>query len=107
MKERIENLELEILTPMYIGGNKKSKLKKYRTKQYQKSLNDNRAYNFYLTREQTRYKQINYIRTPYKVVQKVGSFSCDYNFIRNRNEQLKAINYECTLKEYNSKNQKI
>lgn len=84
----------------------KSKLKKYRTKQYQKSLDDNEAYNFYLTREQTRYKQINYIRTPYKVEQTVDSFSCDYNFLFNRNEQLKAINYECTLKEYNSKNQR-
>ena len=84
----------------------KSKLKKYRTKQYQKSLDDNNAYNFYLTRRQTRYKQTNYIRIPYKVVQTVNSFSCDYYFLFNRNEELKAINYECTLKEYNSKNQR-
>lgn len=84
----------------------KSILKKYRAKQYQKSLDDNEAYNFYLTREQTRYKQINYIRTPYKVEQTVNSFSCDYKFLFNRNEQLKAINYECTIKEYNSKNQR-
>ena len=84
----------------------KSKLKKYRIKQYQKSVDDCEAYKFYLIREQTRYKQINYIRTPYKVEQTVDSFSCDYYYLFNRNEQLKAINYECTLKEYNSKNQR-
>lgn len=84
----------------------KSKLKRYRTKQYQKSLNDNEAYNFYLTRKQTRYKQKNYVRTSYKVVKNIASFSCNYIFLFNRNEQLKAINYECTLKEYNSKNQR-
>lgn len=84
----------------------KSNLKTYRTKQYQKSLDDNRAYIFYLTRKQTRYKQTNYIRTPYKVTQTVGSFSCDYKFLSNRNERLRAINYECTLKEYNSNNQR-
>ena len=59
-----------------------------------------------LKKHRTRYKQINYIRTPYKVVQTIDSFSCNYKFLFNRNEQLKAINYECTLKEYNSKNQR-
>lgn len=100
-KEKIEEWKMECQRKI-----EKSILKKYRTKQYQKSLNDNIAYKFYLTREQTRYIQRNYVRTPYKVVQTVDSFSCDYNFLFNRNEQLKAINYECTLKEYNSKNQR-
>lgn len=84
----------------------KSKLKKYRLKQFQKALNDNEAYVFYLTREQTRYVQRNYIRTPYRVIQIVDSFMCDYNYLLNRNEQLKNINYECTIKEYNNKNQR-
>jgi len=100
-EEKIEQWKIESLRKI-----EKSKLKKYRTEQYQKSLDDDKAYNFYLTRKQTRYKQTNYIRTPYKVVQTVNSFSCDYNFLFNRNEELKAINYECTLKEYNSKNQR-
>lgn len=100
-KEEIEQWKMECQKKI-----EKSILKKHRTKQYQKSLDDNEAYNFYLTREQTRYKQINYIRTPYKVVQTIDSFSCNYKFLFNRNEQLKAINYECTLKEYNSKNQR-
>lgn len=84
----------------------KSKLKKYRIKQYQNALDDNMAYIFYLTRKQTRYVQRNYVRTPYKVLQTVGQFKYDYNFLFNRNEKLKNINYECTLKEYNSKNQR-
>ena len=100
-KEKIEEWKMECQRKI-----EKSIIINYRTKQYQKSLNDNIAYKFYLTREQTRYMQRNYVRTPYKVVQTVDSFSCDYNFLFNRNEQLKAINYECTLKEYNSKNQR-
>ena len=39
-------------------------------------------------------------------MQTIDSFSCNYKFLFNRNEQLKAINYECTPKEYNSKNQR-
>lgn len=100
-KEKIEQWKMECQRKI-----EKSKLKKYRIKQYQKALDDCNAYKFYLIREQTRYKQINYIRTPYKVEQTVDSFSCDYYFLFNRNEQLKAINYECTLKEYHSKNQR-
>ncbi len=84
----------------------KSILKSYREMQYQKALNDNEAYHFYLTREQTRYVQRNYVRTPYKVVQQVDAYNCSYNYLFNRNEELKDINYECTLKEYHSKNQR-
>ena len=81
-------------------------MKKHRRKQYQKILDDDNAYNFYLTRKQTRYKQRNYVKTPYKVEQIVDSFSCNYFFLLSRNMRLKTINYECTLKEYNSKNQR-
>ena len=72
-KEKIEQWKMECQRKI-----EKSKLKKYRIKQYQKSVDDCEAYKFYLIREQTRYKQINYIRTPYKVEQTVDSFSCDY-----------------------------
>lgn len=84
----------------------KSKLKNYRNKQYKKVLDDSEAYIFYLTREQTRYKQINYIKTPYKVINTVDSFSCDYKYLVNRDKQLKAINYECTINDYNKKQQR-
>jgi len=81
-------------------------MKKYRTKQYQKCLDDSCAFKFYLMRQQTRYKQVNYIKSSYKVEQIVESFSCDYMFLFNRNEKLKSINYECTLNKYYSKNQR-
>lgn len=84
----------------------KSILKKYRTKQYLKAIDDDAAYNFYLIRKQTRYRQVNYVKTAYKVNQTVASFSCDYQYLLNRDELLKSINYECTFKEYNSKNQR-
>lgn len=100
-KEKIEQWKIECQKKI-----EKSILKKYRTKQYQKSLDDRGAYIFYITRRQTRYKQINYIKTSYKVVHIVGLYSCDYNFLFKRNELLESINYECTLKEYNTKNQR-
>ena len=85
---------------------KNSKMKKYRMQQYKDALDDAGAYRFYLTRMQTRYVQRNYIRSSYKVEQVVDSFDCSYKFLIDRDQKLKNINYECTLKEYNSKNQR-
>ena len=84
----------------------KSKLKKYRIKQYQECIDDNHAFQFNLTRRQTRYQQMNYVKTSYKVTQITAQFTCDYLYLLNRNNQLKDINYECTLREYHSKNQR-
>lgn len=81
-------------------------LKGYRRRQYQKSLNDEYAYVFSLTRQQTRYRQQNYVKTPYKVTQVSSQISFSYESLKSRNEQLKAINYECTLREYHSKDQR-
>lgn len=81
-------------------------MKKYRTKQYQKCLDDGYAFKFHLTRQQTRYKQVNYIKSSYKVEQIVESLGLDYMSLFNRNEQLKSINYECTLNKYYSRNQR-
>ena len=81
-------------------------LKGYRRRQYQKSLNDEYAYVFSLTRQQTRYRQQNYVKTPYKVTQVSSQISFSYESLKSRNGQLKAINYECTLREYHSKDQR-
>lgn len=81
-------------------------LKGYRRRQYQKSLNDEYAYVFSLTRQQTRYRQQNYVKPPYKVTQVSSQISFSYESLKSRNEQLKAINYECTLREYHSKDQR-
>lgn len=84
----------------------KSIIKKYREKQFQKCLDDKNAYQFHLTRKQTRYRQKNYVRTAYKVTQTIESYDCNYSYLYHRNEKLKEIDYECTLREYHSKNQR-
>lgn len=84
----------------------KSILKRRRRKQYVASLDDSRTFRFSLTRNQTRYRQQNYARYPYTVGVSAGYFACDYTYLTKRNEQLKAISYACTLREYNSKNQR-
>ena len=80
--------------------------KKYRKKQFEKCLDDAHAFKFTLTRQQTRYEQHNYVKTSYKVSHPVKNFYCDYVFLINRNEKLKSIDYECTLREYETKNQR-
>lgn len=83
-----------------------SKMKKYRTKQYQRCLDDTHAFHFSFTRKQTRYRQINYVKTAYKIAQAVNCFTCNYKYLQTRNEQLKNIQYEYTLREYYHKNQR-
>lgn len=100
-KEEIEYWKLECQKRI-----DRSIMKKYRTKQYQECLDDKRAFKFHHVRQQTRYKQVNYVKSSYKVEQVVDTFSCDYIYLLNRNEELKSINYECTLSNYHSKNQR-
>lgn len=85
---------------------KKSILRNYRKKQYIACLDDNGAFRFHLTREQTRYRQRNYVKTAYKVTQTVNQFSCSYTYLQNRNDRLEHINHECTLRAYHSKSQR-
>lgn len=84
----------------------KSILKKLRIKQYYKCIDESNTFRFILIRQQTRYRQQNYIKSSYKVNVIDNQFSCSYMFLRDRNEELKNINYECTLREYNSKHQR-
>ena len=84
----------------------KSKIKNYRKKQFNACLDDDTAFRFYLIRQQTRYRQQNYVKTSYKVAQIVDQYLCDYIYLKNRNKQLENINYECTLRDYHNKNQR-
>lgn len=83
-----------------------SLLKSRRMKQYQECLDDKSAFQFIVARQQTRYRQKNYVREAYKVTQSIGEFSFDYEYLKRRNNQLKAINYECTLRKYHSNSQR-
>ena len=84
----------------------KSLLKKLRTKQYEKCLDDEHAFQFLLMRKQTRYHQKNYQKTAYKVMQTIGEYHYSYEQIEERDKKLREINYECTLNKYHSKNQR-
>lgn len=85
---------------------KQSRLKKHRTKQYCACLDDSHAFLFRMVRLQTRYRQVNYVKTPYKVIQVVNINSFDYDYFVRRDKKLHAIGYECALNEYHSKNQR-
>ena len=84
----------------------KSLLKKLRTKQYERCLDDAHAFQFLLMRKQTRYRQKNYRKTAYKVMQTIGEYDYSYEQIEERDKKLREINYECTLNKYHSKNQR-
>lgn len=88
------------------GKIEKSVLKKYRQKQYERCLDYAKTFQFYTSRQQTRYKQVNYIKTAYKVEQIDGRYFFDFDYLRVRNEQLKNIGYETTLNKYQSKKQR-
>lgn len=81
-------------------------LKKYRRTQYEQALDDDAAYKFIFIRSQTRYKQKNYVRTAYKVNVEDIRYHCNYSYIKNHYTQLLDIGFECTLREYHSKNQR-
>lgn len=84
----------------------KSPLKKLRRKQFEKAINDKEMFCFELVRKQTRYKQINYVKTPYEVYVTIHRYFSDIKPLQKRYEALSAINFECTLSEYNSKKQR-
>lgn len=81
-------------------------LKNLRKKQYQKALDDNNAYTFKLTRKKTVYRTHNYVKTSYLTTVVYDTFRCSYDFLKNRNERLENINHECTLREYECRNQR-
>ncbi len=84
----------------------KSIFKNHRRKQYEQVLDDKAAFKFYFIRSQTRYRQINYVKTAYKVDVENGCFSYNFDYIKNRYGQLDDIGFECTLRMYHSKNQR-
>lgn len=81
-------------------------LRKHRTKQYLACLDDAGMFQFIATRSQTRYQQRNYIRSAYKVDVGVAEFHTNYFFLKQRYDQLKDIGFECTLSQYQAKNQR-
>lgn len=84
----------------------KSKLKKRRTRQFEKCVDDEGMFRFKLIRKQTRYKQRNYVKTPYSVYITVSQYTFNMKMLQQRYDRLSAINFECTLSDYHSKDQR-
>ena len=61
---------------------------------------------FSLIRSQTRYKQRNYVKMPYKVDVEVNRVEYSLRQVMERYELLSEINFQCTLNEYHSKEQR-
>lgn len=89
-----------------IAAIQNSKISKYRMKQFESTIDDDRAFRFSLVRYQTRYKQRNYIKTSYKVPMVVAEYTIGWTQLQSRYAQLAAIDFACTLQEYHSKNQR-
>lgn len=83
-----------------------SPISDFRRKQYREVLDDNNAYVFKFIRSQTRYRQVNYVRSSYKVDVESERYSYRLEDIQRRYSQLSEINFECTLSDYHSKNQR-
>ena len=85
---------------------KKSAYKKRRREQFESSLDWDHAFIFIFTRNRTRYKQVNYVKYPYTVVEEVAEYSCSYEYLKDRFDQLEEIDFETILSEYHSKKQR-
>lgn len=80
--------------------------KTLRTIQLAECLDFEHCIQFTLYRNQTRYVQRNYIKSSYTVQQTIDSCGFSIDAIRERAEKLEKINNECTLLEYETKNQR-
>lgn len=83
-----------------------SRLQNRRRQQFQEAIDDMHAYQFIVYRLQTRYKQVNYVKTAYQVENEISRHGYDYSYLENRNKRLAAIDYQTSLKKYNSKEQR-
>lgn len=81
-------------------------LKNYRKNQFYRCLDDDNLFYFELDRKQTRYKQKNYVKHSYQTMVAINGFGYSYEYLYNRYKALEEINFECTLNQYHSKNQR-
>lgn len=81
-------------------------LKGLRRRQYENAVDDAHAYLFIASREQTRYRQRNYVKTSYKVTVNDSELGVSMTWLEDRLSDLEDIGYETTLKDYRAKNQR-
>ena len=81
-------------------------IRKRKQQQYESVLDDKHAYQFSACREQTRYRQVNYVRTPYKVTVVDQQVRVSLEWLLDRCRKLEKTNFEATLKDWNCKQQR-
>lgn len=84
----------------------KSLIRKRRQRQLERTIDDDGEFQFIMTRQQTRYKQINYTRYPYTVTVPEDLETMSFDELEEIHEQLAEIGFECNLSQYHSKNQR-
>ena len=84
----------------------RSPLSALRTRQLLAAMDDEGAYRFKTVREQTRYRQRDYVRSSYTVSVPADEKSVSWRWLADRRRALEAINFETTLREYNSREQR-
>lgn len=89
--------EEQILSSMFL---------KHRREQYEEILDEKHLFRFVLIRTKTRYRQVNYVKYPYSVREVEKEFHTDFNFLNDRYNKLKEIDFQCTLSEYHSTSQR-
>ena len=81
-------------------------LKKRRTNQYKRTLDDSNAFCFVTQRARTKYRQQNYVKIPYKVKIDDEVKSVSFEWLVMRYARLERIGFETTLSAYCSQNQR-
>lgn len=84
----------------------RSWLRKRRQIQLERTVDDDNEFRFVMTRQQTRYKQINYTRYPYTVTVTEDLETMSFDELEEIHEHLAEIGFECNLSQYHSKNQR-
>ncbi len=84
----------------------KAIFKKLRKLQFGKTIDDQHAFIFIFYKVQTRYRQKNYVRTSYKVNMEIQKIRYGIEQLSIKYNKLADIGFECTLKDYFSKDQR-
>lgn len=80
----------------------KCRLKNLRKKQLDEAIDDTHMFRFHLVRNQTRYRQKNYVKSSYVVRISIDDRTYSFDWIQQRFAALELIGFECSLSEYAS-----
>lgn len=63
-------------------------------------------FHFSMYRYTTKYRTVNYVRHPYRQRITYDSFTCEYDWLVERDKKLEDIDYMCVLSKYSAVNQR-